>query len=341
MKDTCRSYFASAQEEKEGNKEMRNRKMVVILILITVAVLAAGCSKNSTQQETGKVKITATIFAAYDFAAQIGQENASVELLLPPGGEAHTYEPTPRDIINIGNSDIFICAGGEGDAWVDRILDSIDNKDLKIIRMMDCTEVLEEELVEGMEPEDEEEGEGEDEDEPEWDEHVWMSPLNVKKICAAIAAACKECDADHAAEYDKNLEAYSNRLDELDAKIRELVAGATRKTVIFADRFPARYFVEEYGLKYYAAFPGCSDNTEASAATVSFLINKVKEENIPVIFKIELSAGKLAGIVADETGAEVSTFYIGHNIAADEKATGVTFIQMMERNLEALKKALY
>lgn len=319
---------------------MGKRRFTLATVLLAAVLLMAGCTGKGTSEDTDKVKITATIFAAYDFAKQIGGENASVELLLPPGGEAHTYEPTPRDIINIGNSDIFICAGGEGDAWVDRILDSIDNKDLKIIRMMDCVDVLEEELVEGMEPE-EEEDEGGEEEGPEWDEHVWMSPANVKKIATVIAASCKECDKEHASDYDGKLEAYAKKLDELDGRFRELVSGATRKTVVFADRFPARYFVEEYGLEYYAAFPGCSDNTEASAATVSFLIDKVKEEEIPAVFKIELSAGKLAGIVADETGAEVSVFYIGHNISADEKDKGVTFIELMERNIEALKKALY
>ena len=359
-------------------------RCLVLLVLLTVtAVYTAGCSSAGTSvaafPDDDHIHVVTTIFAAYDFAVQTGGERADVSLLLKPGCEAHSFEPTPKDIISIESCDVFICAGGENDAWVDTILEAVDNPDLTVIRMTECADTLyEEEEVEGMQ---EERGHAEhhdhahdtdgshgddaadhdsdivygddtaeysadsahtsDESEAEWDEHVWMDMDNAIAICRAISVEFTSRDPEGADYYAQQLESYAAELTAIDDEIRQLVDNATCRELIFADRFPARYFTERYGLTYYAAFPGCSESTEASAATVSFLINKTRDDGIDTIFKMELSSGRLAAIVAEETGATAATFYTGHNISADDYEQGLTFADMMRRNAEVLARALY
>ena len=255
-------------------------------------------------------------------------------MLLKPGSESHSYEPSPQDIIAIQNCDVFIYVGGESDEWVDRVLDSMDTSKMKVITLMDCVDVVEEEIVEGMEEEEEEE-EG-----PAYDEHVWTSPRNAKLIVQKIADALCEADSTHADLYRANTESYLAELDALDGTFREIVNGASRKTLIFADRFPFRYFTDAYGLEYYAAFPGCSTETEPSAATVAFLISKVKTEKIPVIFHREFSNGKMADAVAEATGAEKRLFHSIHNVSRDELAAGAAYLGIMEQNAMVLREAL-
>lgn len=340
----------------------------MLCLMLTAALLLAGCgnsgNKNSNTGDKRALRIVTTMFAAYDFSRQLCDDTADITLLLKPGSESHTFEPTPADIAKIGKCDIFIYPGGENDAWVDKILESVDMSDKIMIKMLDCVNPLEEELVEGMQDEDghdedghdedghdedghdEEDGENEEheghhheDDETEWDEHVWMSPVNAGLICRAItdAAIAKDGNAD---AYNERYNNYAAQLDGIDSKFRELVGSARRSTIVFADRFPARYFTEEYGLTYFAAFPGCAEDAEPSAATVSFLIDKVKAEQIPVVFSIELSSGKLAEAISESTGAKVGTFYSMHNVTAQDFEAGVTYIDLMMRNYEALQTAL-
>lgn len=329
---------------------MSKRKCLILCLAVVFMLSAAGCRSMDTagptgagKAEDGKLHIITTIFAPYDIAKQVTGDLADVRMLLKPGSESHSYEPTPADMIAIGDCDVFIYSGGENDEWVETILDAFDNPNPTLIRMLECVDALEEEEVEGMQ----EEGGalagllGEDAEEPEWDEHVWMSPGNAGLIAEEICRVCIMRDPRNGESYRTNLERFLGELDEVDAQLHEVVDNAPLSEIVFADRFPARYFVEEYGLDYYAAFPGCSENTEASAATVSFLIDKVREDDLKYVFKIELSAGKLAAIVAEETGAEVLTFYTGHNITADDLTSGMTYISMLRRDLEALRKALY
>ena len=313
-------------------------KKKFLALAVALCLILSGCNAatDTGSKDNGKVCVVSTIYVGYDLAKTIGGENAEVKLLLKPGSESHTFEPTPKDIIAIESGSIFICTGGENDAWVETILSGVDNKDLQIIRMTDCVPSLyEEEIVEGME--EEEEGE---EEETEWDEHVWMDADNAVAIACAIRDAFVKADSAHEAQYSDNAQSFCDALYEVDKEIKAVVAGAARREVIFADRFPARYFTERYGLSYYAAFPGCSENTEASAATVSFLIDKTKEDNIPAVFTIELSAGKLGTAVSEETGAKILTFYTGHNVSADDFEKGISFIDMMKMNCEVLKEAL-
>lgn len=314
------------------NKMIRLTAAVLIL-----AVALMGC-KSAPNAGNDGISIVTTVYAAYDIARQVAGPHADISLLLKPGSESHTFEPTPADMVRIGSADILICSGGENDTWVDTLLSSIDSSRLTVIRMLDLVDALEEELAEGMQAEEEEDEEG---DGPEWDEHVWMSPANAALIAAGISASLTGIDPDNSSDYDVLLSSYKDKLAALDSDLHTLIDNAPRREVIFADRFPARYFVEEYGLKYYAAFPGCSENTEASPATVSFLIDKVREDSIPAVFKIELSSGRLADTVSAESGAQVLTFFTGHNVTADDMAAGMTYIDMMYRNLEALKTALY
>jgi zinc transport system substrate-binding protein len=313
--------------------------LIALLICICSVVFAGGTKDEKTAN--GKMTITATIFPPYDFTRAIAGDKVNLTMLLPPGAESHSFEPTPRDIIGIQKSGIFIYIGGESDAWVDRILDSIDTRNMKIIRLMDTVEVVEEEIVEGMEDEEE------DpllalgiEPEPEYDEHIWTSPKNAVRIVGAIRDALCAADAANADFYRSNAASYSAKLNELDAAFQAVVATAKRKTIVFGDRFPFRYFADAYGLAYYAAFPGCSTETEPSAATVAFLINKMRAEQIPVVFHIELSNERMADTIAGETGAKKRLFHAAHNISKRDFDSGVTYLELMTRNVAVLREAL-
>jgi zinc transport system substrate-binding protein len=255
-------------------------------------------------------------------------------MLLPPASESHSFEPTPKDIITIQNSDVFIYVGGESDVWVDRILDSMDISKMKVIRMMDEVNVVEEEVVEGMEEEAEEE-EG-----VAYDEHVWTSPQNAVRIVEAITETLCKVDTANADSYRQNADDYIAQIVELDSEFQTIVNNAKRKTIIFGDRFPFRYFADAYGLAYFAAFPGCSTETECSAATIAFLINKVKAEKIPVVFHIELGNERMADTIAEETGAEKLLLHACHNISKRDFENGITYVDLMRQNVENLRRAL-
>ena len=286
------------------------------------------------QTQTDQLKIVSTIFPGYDFARAIAGDNADITMLIYPGSEIHSFEPSPQDIINIQDSDVFIYVGGESEAWVEKIIANLDTNRTKIVRMMDAVDLVEEELVEGME------SEHENEDEIEYDEHVWTSPLNAIKIVESIRDALVNADPQNANFYQAATTNYIEQLAQLDSDIRATLSDTTHHTLIFGDRFPLRYFVEEYGLQYYAAFPGCSNQTEASTATLAFLINKIKSENIKYIFTIELSNQAVARTIAAETGAEILEFHSLHNISKSDFDSGKTYLQIMHQNLTNLKRAL-
>ncbi|MDR1575583.1 MAG: metal ABC transporter substrate-binding protein [Treponema sp.] len=306
------------------------------ILLSLAAALSAG-GRRETKNTEDRINVVTTIFAPYDFVREIAGDRVNLTMLLPPGAESHSFEPTPRDIITVQNSDVFIYVGGESDAWVERILDSFDTSRLDIITLMDCVDVVEEEIVEGMEDEEEDDSE---EEEAEYDEHVWTSPRNAQLIVRKIADVLKARDAPNAAAYEKNTAAYIAKLTELDASFQKVVAGAKRKIFIFGDRFPFRYFADAYGLSYYAAFPGCSTETECSAATVAFLINKVRSDKIPVIFHIELSNEKIADAICEETGAKKMLLHAVHNVSKRDFEGGAGYYGLMSQNVKNLREAL-
>lgn len=515
------------------------KKIISILVVIAmVGIMMAGCNNSSTKEEVSsspestsnsetnessneKISVISTIFAPYDFVREVAGDNAGITMLLPPAAESHSFEPTPQDIIKIQDCDVFIYVGGDSDAWVDEVLESLDTSNMKIISLMDTVSVVEEETVEGMESDhghshgdeeidpanvtdrplsdfngkwisgiplindgsldaylshaaekeeitldekkkntlekwaseydnieikdnkliingneseysakgyeivegdhgtsvwykyeistpiesmptylifndhqytshDEHEEEHDDEHdeheeiahfhirfgnesfealissedptpyyfdssytgeeigefmsghshETEYDEHVWTSPKNAKIIVQKISDTLCESDSQNSDIYKQNTTAYLEKLDKLDKDFQEVVDNAVRKTLIFGDRFPFRYFVDAYGLDYYAAFPGCSTETEASASTVAFLIDKVKAENIPVVFHAELSNEKMANTISESTDAKILLLHACHNVSKDEFEKGVSYIDLMNQNVQNLKEAL-
>lgn len=298
----------------------------------------AGCTNknaaSSSALNNGKLTVVSSIFVPYDFTRVIAGDRVNIKMLLPPAAESHSFEPTPQDIITIQNSDVFIYVGGESDRWAARILDSMDTSKMRILSLMEIVDVVEEEIVEGMEEEDEED-EG-----PAYDEHVWTSPKNAALILRAITETLCKLDDANSAFYRQNAENYLASLDELDASFRSIVNGTKRKTIIFGDRFPFRYFADAYGLSYFAAFPGCSTETECSAGTVAFLIDKIRAEKIPVVFFIELSNEKIADTLADETGAKKLLLHSAHNISKRDFDKGVSYLELMKQNAVNLKEAL-
>lgn len=300
----------------------------VILIFGILAIL----KRENVEDES--YTVMATNFVGYDFARAVMGESDDVGMLLAPGAEMHDYEPTPQDIINIQKAELLVYIGGESEVWVERMIESNDIDRNKTLRLMDLVELKEEEVIEGMELE------GEDEEEEEYDEHIWTSPRNAIMLVRAIEKKLSEIWPENKEHYHKNAETYISRLEKIDQQIREVVENAGKKELIFGDRFPFRYFVDEYGLDYYAAFPGCSEQTEASSKTIAFLVDRAKQDGIKYILKIELTDGKLAKVIAEEAGAEVRELSAAHNISKEDFEDGVTFADLMEKNIEVLKEVL-
>ncbi|MDR0356930.1 MAG: metal ABC transporter substrate-binding protein, partial [Clostridiales Family XIII bacterium] len=310
---------------KKNAMRRRMKRSAAIGVVCLILILFAACGANSKDESSAgaesseKLKVVTTIFPEYDFARAIGGEFAEVSMLIDPGSGIHNFDPTPSDIISIQEADVFLYIGGESDEWADDILASMDSAGTKTVRLIDFTGGVEEELKEGMEPEEEEEHEGEDaEEEPEYDEHIWVSPKNALKLVDAIADAMIEKDEDRADAYRTNAEAYKEELSKTDAELQAVVDGGARKKIVVADRFPFRYFVDQYGLDYAAAFVGCSDQTDAGPKTIAYLVNTVKEEGIPCVYHVELSNKNVAGIISEQTGAEMLQLNSGENVTKDD-----------------------
>ena len=311
------------------------RRIAIFLCICCLLLSFCGCARTETPEEGEGLGIVTTVFPAYDFARQIAGERARVSLLLPPGAESHSFEPTARDILRIQSGDLFFYTGGESEEWAEELLEGQDT--VNALAMLDCVDALEEEHKEGMqdihEAQEEEEG-------PEYDEHVWTSPVNAQRICRRLCEELCRLDPEGESFYRANTEAYCQKLAGLDDAFRQVTETAPLHTVIFADRFPVRYFVEEYGLDYYAAFPGCAEDTEPSARTVAFLIDKVRLDGIPAVFTIEFSNGKMADVICEDTGCEKLLFHSCHTVSADDLERGVTYLELMEKNVDSLKEAL-
>ncbi len=308
-------------------------KRLIIPVLLAVVMLLGGCSLSSEKPSDGKLRVVTTIFPAYDFARQVFGNTADVTLLLKPGTESHSYDPSARDIVKIDSCDLFIYNGGESDAWVENILKSAD--EVNALRMMDAVEALTEDHEGIAETEHEEH----DKDE-EYDEHIWTSPKNAALIVESIRQAAVTLAPENKALYENAAEEYIAEINALDIKFNELLSGEER-CFIFGDRFPLLYFFRESGLNYRAAFPGCGSETEPSAQTVAFLTEKLTEsDTVPTVFCIELSNRKLAETLADENGLPVAEFHTCHNITADDFSAGESYVSLMERNYQMLQSAL-
>ncbi len=311
----------------------------------------SGCTANeNTSENTSsahKLSIVTTIFPEYDWTREILGENADnteLTMLLDNGVDLHSYQPMADDIIKISDCDLFIYVGGESDGWVDDALKNSTNKNMKVINLLDVLgdNVKNEETVEGMQ-EEEEEHENDEEHEEEKDEHVWLSLKNAEVLCNAIADTLEEIDPDNKDAYAANASAYIAELSALDKNYGDTVNNAARKTVLFGDRFPFRYMVDDYGLTYYAAFAGCSAETEASFETVSFLAKKTDELGLPCILTIEGAKHNIAETIVQNTGSKdqkILTMDSMQATTSEDVKNGVTYLTVMDKNLSVLKEAL-
>lgn len=331
---------------------MRRKKIVFVCmaLMIFVAGILAGCASDSGREimeDDGKLHVICTTFPLYDWSGQIaGKENDNIELelLLSDGTDMHSYQATAMDVAKISSCDVLICIGGESEKWVDEVIADAVNKDMKVIRMFDVLgeDIREEEMVLGMQEEKHEDEHGEH-DETEYDEHVWLSLKNAKKLCGEIKNTLCEADSGNADIYEVNYRDYAAELDTLDQKFLEMTDTSERKTILFGDRFPFRYLTEDYQINYYAAFPGCSAETEASFETVAFLSQKMDEENLPVILVIENSDDKIARTILSNTqkkDREILVMNSMQSVSKKEMDAGASYLSIMESNYEVLKKAL-
>lgn len=300
----------------------------LIAILLCLCLILCGCTAQPEKpHDETKLQIVCTSFPAYDFAREIAGDRAELTLLIKPGSEVHSYEPTPKDMIRIQESDLFICNGGESEQWAETLI----TPKLNTIYMMDCVDTVEESADGIYNAED---------GEPELDEHVWTSPLNAIKISEEICNALCKLDTDNAEAYKTNFTAYKAQLMALDREFRQVIKNSGKHTLMFADRFPMRYFALEYGLDCYAAFPGCSSETEPSAKTVAYLIDRVREDKIPAVLYMEFSNQKMADVICEDTGCRKLPFYSAHSVSAEQFKQGVSYLDLMRINLNSLKEAL-
>ena len=325
--------------------------VILVAIILTGVIIGIVASKKTKTTNTEKIKVTASNFASYDFLRAIIGNNDNVELtfLLGPGKDAHSYEPTAQDLITIQNSDLFVYVGGEMEKWADKVLDSLETGKTEIICIADFVDKMEEKEVDGAEEhehEDEEhheEGEEHEEHEHEegaFDEHIWTSPENAIKMVNALEKEMEKIDSKNSNTYKENANKYIAQIKDVDSKIQDVVDHKVRDRLVFADKMPMQYFIDYYKLQVTAAFDGCSTETEPSAKTIAYIENKVKEEKIPVILYIELNTGAVAQTIANETGAKAMQIQTLHNVSKTDFDNGETWVSLMERNIDVLKKAL-
>lgn len=315
------------------------RKLLALITAVTLVLGLCACSSESSyfESDSTKLKIISTVFPPYDLAKHIVGDNAEIKILLPPGSEAHTYEPTAKEIIAIQNCDIFLYIGAENEQWADKLINSNDTSKVKIVKLIDCVPTLSEE----DEEEHEDEHNHHDHDhEHETDEHIWTSPKNARLMLSAVYNAICEVDPKNSKTYTENKDAYDEQLADLDNDYKTAVDNAKNKTIVLADKFPFRYLAHEYGLDCYAAFSSCSDESEPSVSTMIKLTKRIKENNVPVVFYLEFSSTKIADTLCDETGATKLMLHSYHNVSKQDIENNVSYVDLMKQNLENLKVAL-
>lgn len=331
------------------------KKITALLLALFVLVGAlAGCGKQNDTNKTDKLSIVTTIFPEYDWVREIlgdKADNAEITMLLDNGVDLHSYQPTADDIVKISDCDLFIYVGGESDGWVEDALRNAANRNMKVINLLELLgdSVKTEEIVEGMQEEHEHEDAHahddaeEHEHEEETDEHVWLSLKNAKMLVRVISKALQELDPDNKDIYAANADAYVKKLSALDADYQAAVDAASNKTILFGDRFPFRYLVDDYGLRYYAAFVGCSAETEAGFETISFLAKRVDEWKLPCVLTIEGAQHKIAETIVRNTttkNQKVLTMDSMQSTTTQDVKNGTTYLSVMEKNLSVLKEAL-
>ena len=305
------------------------KKILMRFLVLCLGISLCACGTVQKEPEEGKLKITVTVFPVYDWLCNIlGDREAEVKLLVQNGTDPHSYQPGAPDIMAIAESNLVIMTGGESDTWVRDAVKTSGKKDAEVIALLD--HLGERALAEEDEPE-------------EYDEHVWLSLKNAEILCGVIRDALAEADPQGKAVYDANCAAYSEKLAALDERYRETIEAAPVKTLVFADRFPFRYLTEDYGLTYYAAFSGCSAESEASFETVTFLAKQIDELNLHTVMVIDGSDGRLARTVIDNTSGkdmDVRMLDSMQSVTQSQIREGLTYLSVMEKDLDVLKEAL-
>ncbi len=333
--------------------------MKKVFVFLLSFVLLVSCMTTCVGAEANKINVVTTIFPIYDWVREIVGDNAShvnINLLLDNGVDLHSYQPAAQDILAISTAELFIYVGGESDEWVEDVLQSAMNPNLKAINLAEAMgeDIKMEEIVEGMEhdhdheehdheaPEEHDHDHGHEHGE-EADEHVWLSLRNAGKLTKVIADTLSEIDPDYAEYYQSNAAAYTDKLAGLDARYVEMVNGSAYKTILFGDRFPFRYLADDYGLTYYAAFSGCSAESEASFETIAFLAGKTDELGLPAVLTIEHPKTRIAETIVQATSAKNQKILVLDSMqgtTASDIQAGMTYLSVMESNLEVLKEAL-
>lgn len=341
--------------------------LMAVLGAAVMVISIWGCAAGQRPPESGntpavsqegkddRLLVVTTIFPYYDFVRQIAGDRVKLKLVVPAGMDSHSFEPTPADMIAMQEADVLVCNGGEMEQWVKKVLGSLDTSHMKVLTMMDYVDVVEEEHVEGMEEEHRHEdsygdshenshGDSHEDDghemHIEYDEHIWTSPVNAQAIVKIISQALTEAAPQEKSRFEANTQAYLKELKDLDSQFRQVVKQGRLHMIVVADKFPFRYFADEYGLSYRAAFSGCSGDTEPSARTIAYLIDKVKEDRIPAVYYLELSSHRTAQIIQEETGAVPLLLHSCHNVTRKQFDEGVTYLQLMRQNVENLRYGL-
>lgn len=338
---------------------MAGKARVKGLIFMILCLFLEGCAgKNpgiEKEREGGPLKVVVTLFPYYDFTRQIAGDMVDLELIVPAGMDSHSFEPTPADMRKIEEADVLIMNGGAMEHWVREVLKALEPSSMTVVVMMDYVDAVEEEIVEGMEEETHDHSHDKDHDshdqtgeskekdhehEPEYDEHIWTSPVNAMACTDAIAEALSKADPCRQKEYEAGRDRYEKELLRLHEGFLEVAENRKRNTIIVGDKFPFRYLADEYGFDYRAAFSGCSTDTEPSARTIAYLIDKVREEQLPVVYYLELSSPRVSEIISEETGADMRLLHSCHNVTRKELEDGITYVELMEQNIENLRKGL-
>lgn len=311
---------------KDKDKEAKRMKWKRLWLLPLLLALLTGChSPRTPREDDGRLSVVTTLFPQYDFARQIAGEYADVTLLLPPGTESHTFEPTPSDIASIEEADLFVYTGDAMEPWAGRILETVS---VRSVDLSACVPLHEEEHDHGH-------------DHGGVDPHIWTSPQNARLMVHSLTDALCEADGLHAQEYRRRADAYDGELALLDGTFREITDGADRRELIFGGRFALHYFTEEYGLTPLSAYDSCSEEAEPSARAVARLIDHIREERIPVVYYEELTDPRVARVICEETGAKLLLFHSCHNVSREELRQGVTYVSLMRQNAEHLREGLY
>ncbi len=333
-------------------KKYIKKSLALIIALLLAACCLSGCgsqgesaAQESADNDTGSIKIVTTIFPVYDWIMNVLGDNpagAEVIMLLDNGVDLHSFQPTVEDMMDISSCDLFVYVGGESDKWIGDILKGADNEDMTTLDLLDILgdSAMIEELKEGMQGEEEEEGE---EEGPEYDEHIWLSLKNASALTGSIEEALEKIDPDNAEVYKANAAAYIEKINALDAEYDAVASASSVKTLLFGDRFPFVYMTSDYGLDYYAAFLGCSAESEASFETVTFLANKVDELGLRSIMTIEGSDGKIADTVRKATkkgDQQILTLNSMQAVTAEDLSAGADYLEIMKNNLSVLTEAL-